>query len=223
MISIANTSYSASNLYNNPYEKLTEASTSSSGAKSGTEVKPSASSGDTVTLSSEVAIARTRESMGLNPTGPITLGDFKTVAENQTQTINTKLASFMKDLSIPKDQKITLSLDSKSNITIKENFSGKSKLEKALNEDKGFSLAFKGLSANSGVLNYTKGLQTKISNTSLADFMDSDSDSDWSDILSLASKYSDLKSSGNPLATLVGISQSQTPYEFTYNPDSKTA
>lgn len=220
MVSISNNAYNTNSLYNNPYEKLTETPAPSKESKSGTEVKKPSSSGDTVTLSEEVAAARTREAMGLNPTGPLRLSDFKAAAENQTEAVNEKLASLMKAQGISTDQKITLSLDSKSKITIKENFSGKDKLEKALNEDKGFLQKFNGLSANSGVLNFTKDLQTRISNTNLADFMNSDPD--WSDITSLASKYSELKTSGNPLATLVGIGNNQTPYVFKYDPDTKT-
>jgi len=219
MVSI--NAYSTKDLYNNPYEKLTEASSSST-TKSGAETKKASSSltGDTVTLSGEVLAARTREAMGLDPTGPLSLSDFKTAAESQTRSVNEKLAALMKEQGISGDQEVTLSFDSKSNITIKENFSGKARLEKALNDDKGFSQAFKGLNANSGVLSYTKDLQTRISNTNLADFMNSDPD--WSDIMSLASKYSEFKTSANPLATLAGIGNSQTPYEFKYDPDTKS-
>lgn len=217
MVSISNNAYSTNNLYNNPYDKLTEKTSSSTVAKPVTQTKSTSQTGDTVSLSEEVATARTREAMGLNPTGPLKLSDFTKAAENQTKTINEKLASLIKEQDISSDQKITLSFDSKSNITIKENFSGKSKLEKALNSDKDFSIAFNSLNSNSQIINYTKELQTRISNTNLSDFMNSDND--WSDIMSLASKYSEMKSSANPLATLVGIGNSQNPYSFTYNPE----
>lgn len=216
MVSIANNAYSTNSLYYKPYEKLTEASSLSTGAKPETESRATSSSGDTVTLSDGIAAARTREAMGLNPTGQLRLSDFRTAAENQTQIINTKLESFMKEQGIDDDQTITLSLDSKSNITIKENFSGKSKLEKAMNGDKDFTSAFRALGANSGILDYTDELKTRINSKSLADFMDSDPD--WSDLMTLASTYTEMKSSSNPLATLVSIRQSQTPYEFRYEP-----
>lgn len=218
MVSILNNAYSTNSLYNNPYEKVTDSSETSKTSKSGTETKATSSSTrDTVTLSDDVAAARTREAMGLNPTGPLRLSDFKAAAEIQTEAVNQKLSSLMKEQGVANDQEITLSFDSKSKITIKENFSGKAKLEKALNEDKSFALSLKGLNANSGILNYTKDIQARVSSTNLAEFMNSDPD--WSEITALASKYSELKSSANPLATLVNIGNSQTPYVFKYDPE----
>jgi len=216
MALITNAAYSTNNYYYNSSEKLTGQTSSAPDSKSETTAQPSVSAGDTVTLSSEVATARTREAMGLNPTGSLKLGDFESAAKAQEQLVESKLASLMEELGVDENQKISLSLDAESNITIEESFSGKSDLEGALNDDKEFALAFKRLSANNEILDYTKELQT--SSTNLSDFMDSGSD--WNDLLSLASKYSEIKSAGNSLDSLLGVSKTQTPYTFTYNSET---
>lgn len=87
-------------------------------------------------------------------------------------------------------------------------------LEKALNEDKEFLNTLKSLSANNEVPDYTNGLKTQISNISLVDFMNSDSD--WSDIMAVASKYTELKVSDNPIQTIPGICKDSNPYEYKY-------
>lgn len=214
MVSISNSPYINSTQYNYTNDKITDLSPASADTKTVKDAKKNDKAGDTVTLSSEVAAAKTRESMGLAPTGPLKLGDFERAAKTQEEYIQKKLKAAMKDAGIQADQDITLALDSKSRITIKEGFQNKSKLEKALNEDKDFLKTFKSLSANSEVLDYTRELKTRTSHTNLAEFMNSDSD--WSDIISLASKYAELKASSNPLETIVGICKSTNPYEFEY-------
>ncbi len=214
MTLIDKTTYNPNTLHYNLNEKLSEVAPAPAGIKSEKKNKPSSPDRDMVTFSKEVAIAKTREILGLNPTGRLTLSDFKTAAENQGQDVKSMLMSYMEKMDIDKNQKISLSLDAKSNIIIKENFSDKGKLEKTLNEDKKFSLAFNRLSANSEFLDYTKNLQTRTS--SLVDYMNSDSD--WTRALSLGSEYSSLKSSSNPLETLLGISKKQTPFTFEYGP-----
>lgn len=68
---------------------------------------------------------------------------------------------------------------------------------------------------NYEVSDYTNGIKTQISNTTtLADFMNSDSD--WSDIMAVASKYTELKVSDNPIQTILGICKDNNPYEYKY-------
>lgn len=220
MTVITNAAYSTNNYYYNANDKVSGLDSTSTDSKLEKETKASVTTGDTVTLSSEVATARTREAMGLNPTGRLTLGNFEAAAKTQEQLVESKLTSFMEELGIDEDQKITLSLDAESNIIIKESFSGKSDLEKLLNEDKEFELAFKRLSANNEILNYTKELQSRSMNlsTNLSNYMNADSD--LTDLLSLATRYSEIKSAGNSLESLLGISKTQNPYSFTHDPES---
>ncbi len=212
MVSVLNSPYSNSSLYSYTNGRITATPSLSEETKSASSQKANGKSGDTVTLSNGIAAAKTREAMGLNPTGPLKLGDFEKAAETQEEWIRTRLESAMKDAGISTDQDITLTLDSKSKIAIKENISNRSSLEKALNEDKEFLNTFKSLSANNEVLDYTNGIKTQISNTTLADFMNSDSD--WSDIMAVASKYTELKVSDNPIQTILGICRDSNPYEY---------
>ncbi|MCP4722341.1 MAG: hypothetical protein GY860_23015 [Desulfobacteraceae bacterium] len=82
-----------------------------------------------------------------------------------------------------------------------------------MNDDGVFELEFKGLSTNSEITNYAKDLQSRT--TSLADYFNADISQD--DLLSIASKYEGIKSSGNSLETLMGISKSEQPYTFVHN------
>jgi len=209
------------NTVNNPYYTANGRLTSTTPVTSTEittekETKPSAPTGDRVTLSKGVAEARTREAMGLNPTGRLTLNDFKTAAENQEKIVDSTLTSLIKELGVDENQKISFSLNEKGGITINEKFPQKTKMEKILNEDMEFSLTFNRLSANTEILDFTKSFQSN--KTSLADFMNSDSDSDWSNLTSLASEYSKIKSSDNSLSTLLGISRKEVPYTFTHDP-----
>ncbi|MDD9304433.1 MAG: hypothetical protein HUK40_19640 [Desulfobacter sp.] len=216
---ITNTAYNTNNLYYTPNKKLTELTPSSSDANPPKEAKPQDPPRDRVTLSKDVATARIKEAMGLNPTGRLKRGDIEATAQSQEKKVESRLKSLIENLGVDKNQKISLSLDAKFNITIKEKFPQKKQMEKALNEDKELPLTFKGLSANSEIMNFTKDLQTR--KTSLVDFMNSDSDSDWNNLLSLASEYSQIKSSDNSLETLLGISKKETPYTFVHEPDKK--
>jgi len=213
-----------SNTVNNSYYtangKLTSLTpTTSTQATTEKETTPSAPTGDRVTLSKGVAEARTREAMGLNPTGRLKLNDFKTAAENQEKSVDSTLTSLIEELGVDENQTISFSLNEKGDITINEKFPQKTKMEKILNEDKEFSLTFNRLSANNEILDFAKSFQSK--KTSLVDFMNSDSDTDGSDLLSLASEYSKIKSSDNSLSTLLGISRQEVPYTFTHDPGNK--
>lgn len=213
-----------SNTVNNPYYTANGRlaplpPTTSTQVTTEKETKPSAPTGDRVTLSKGVAEARTREAMGLNPTGRLKLNDFKTAADNQEKIVDSTISSLRKELGVDENQTISFSLNEKGDIAINEKFPQKTKLEKILNEDKEFTLTFKRLSANNEILDFTKGLQSN--KTSLVDFMNSDSDSDWSNLSSLASEYSKIKSSDNSLSTLLGISRKEVPYTFTHDPGEK--
>ena len=100
--------------------------------------------GDRVSLSSGVMTARTREYLGLPPTGKLKLSDFETAAAGQKQTVNNLLASTMAEQGIDPDQKATLSLNEDGDIVIQEDFTGKDQLEAALNDNSDFSQAFCG-------------------------------------------------------------------------------
>lgn len=210
-----------SNTINNPYYtasgKLTSTTpVTSTQATTEKETTSSVPTGDRVTLSKGVAEARTREAMGLNPTGRLKLNDFKTAAENQEKIVDSTITSLIEELGVDKNQEISFSLNEKGDITINERFPQKTKMEKILNEDTEFSLTFNRLSANNEILDFTKNLQSN--KTSLVDFMNSDSDSDWTNLSSLASEYSKIKSSDNSLSTLLGISRQEVPYTFTHDP-----
>lgn len=215
MVTIAGNPYGTGSLQYNSYDKAKESSVSGLTSKNASDSKltsPASLSGDKVSLSDEVEAARTRESMGLSPTGPLRLNDFKSAFDKQALILDEKLGAKMKEQGLSGDQELTLGLDTKKGIVIKENFSGKAKLEKALNEDKDFVKTFNAYSSTSGVLDYVKGLKEKMSSTNLSDFMDSDPD--WGDIMTLASKYSDLKSSANPLALIAASGRNQASYVY---------
>ncbi len=219
MTLINTAAYNQNDLYRSSNENRVDSPIGSVDKKSTPEPTSSALTQDTVTLSTEVAIARTREIIGLNPTGRLTLSDFETAAKDQKQIVTSSLASFMDSLGIDDNQKISLSLDNKSKITIEEKFPGKKELEKKLNEDKSFLLAFNSLSANNEFLDYATSFKT--SSTNLLSAMNSESD--WDDMLSLASKYKEIKSSTNPLATLLSLGKTQEPYTFTHDPEGDAA
>jgi hypothetical protein len=206
-------STTCSGLYSYAGSSLSELFTTYASTSDDKEVTATSKTGDTVTLSSEVTTARTREYFGLAPTGRLTLADFKTAASDQEESVKTMLASAMEKLGIDPDQEISLSLDDGGDITIEEDFAGKSELEDALNEDETFVQAFSGLSANNEVLDYVKSLQTN--SVSLVDYINSDTNDE--DLMSLAAKYSALKSGGSAIETLWSLSRSETPYTYTYN------
>lgn len=171
-----------------------------------------------VSLSTEVAEARTREFMGLAPTGPLKLGDFETAADTQEEIVQSKLAAAVKKLGIDEKQKMSLTLDSENNIIISESFSGKADLLEELNSDDEFGLAFRQMSANREILNFTENLTTQSS--SLANYMNTDSD--WDSILSVARKYEEIKAAGNSLNTLVRLSKMENPYTYVYDSSSES-
>ncbi len=218
MNQIATTAYNKNNLYNTANEKLANSTQKSKGETSKKESTPSILKEDKVTISKDAILAKTREAMGLSPTGRLKREDLEAAAENQKKIISSTLASFMKNQGVETDQKISLSLDEKDRIVIKEKFPGKSELEKKLNQDTSFSLAFKSLSANNEILSYAKSCGDNMTN--LTEVMNSESD--WNDLFSLASRYSEIKSSSNPLATLISLGRSQEPYTFTHDPTSST-
>jgi hypothetical protein len=221
MTPINNNAYNANDRYYSPNAKLNTISSASVDPSVEKEKNPPGTNQDKVTLSKGVATARTREAMGLAPTGRLKLGDIETAAENQEEIVQSKLNALINDLGVDENQKISFSLDAKNNIAITEKFPQKAEMEKALNEDVGFSLAFNRLSANNEILDYTKDLQTR--RFSLVDMMNSNSDSDWNNILSLASDYSKIKSSNNSLESLLGISKNEKPYTFTHEPVTEPA
>ncbi len=213
MTSITSTAYNANKLYYYPSEETTTLFREGGDTNSENEAESTTRAGDTVTLSPDVTRAKAREAMGLNPTGRLKLEDFKTAAAKQEESVKSMIGSAMEYLGIDRDQQVSLTVDADYRIVIGEEFSGKSALEDVLNDDGVFELGFKGLSTNSEIINYTKDLQART--TSLADYFKADTSLD--DLLSIASKYETIKSSGNSLETLMGISRSEQPYTFVHN------
>lgn len=177
------------------------------------ETAPTVLTGDTVSLSSSVTTARTREYLGLSPTGKLALSDFETAAAEQKQSVSTMLASAMKELGIDADQQISLSLDNNNNIVIKEEFEGKKKLEESLNNEESFVQAFSGLSANNEIMDYADALKTR--SMTLANYINEDTSD--TDLLSIAAKYTEIKSNTGNIETLWSLSHSETPYTYRYN------
>ncbi len=174
-----------------------------------------ASQTDTVTLSAEAMAIAQRDYLGLSAQGTLTLSDFENAAESLEETVSTLLSSALEELDIDSDQQVTLSLNDDNYIEVENSFSGSEELETALNKSSEFTQAFTGLTANNEILNYTEYLQNRT--TSLADYMNSTTSE--SDLLSLASKFSSIKTAGTSLGTLWGISRNETPYTYKYNPD----
>jgi hypothetical protein len=209
---------------NNPYYQInTTASATKTGAGESTRQtkETDSASGDRVTFSKDLCTARTREAMGLNPTGKLKLKDFETVAEDRRELVSSTLTQTMKSLGIELDQEISFSVDSKNKILISGDFPEKSKLEEALNEDEEFTTALTQLSANQSILDYVSQLRysTQDIRANMANFFNSDTASD--DLNALVAKYESLKSSDNSMQTLLSLSSSQNPYSYTYTPDEK--
>lgn len=227
MVSINNTeAYRTNDLYGSTNRSVIETTDTAKTTKAGKAASTESSSlkKDTVTLSKDVNLARQREAMGLAPTGRLSREDFQTVADADEKTIQEALESTMNELGIDKDQKVSLSLNAKGKIVIKEKFSAKADLEKQLNNDEGFKATFNRLSTNSEILDFSTNLQKNANSMSLVSFMNGDSDdSDWNSLLEIAKTYNELKSTDNPLETITRISRKETPFEFVHAPRENKA
>lgn len=213
MNTITNTTYAANNYYYTTNDSAS-VEAADTGQTSEKEEEHRVLSGDRVTFSSDLAMAKTREALGLRPSGKLKIKDFESVVEGREEIVKTKLAKIMETLGIDPDQQVSLSVDEKYNIRVSEKFPQKSDLEDALNDDEEFTLAFKQLSANQSILDYKSQLQTR--QASLMDYLNSDAD--VNDLLASAAKYEEIKYSNNKMETLMGLSQSKAPYTFVYNP-----
>ncbi len=227
MVSINNTeAYRTNDLYSNNNKSVIE--TTDTAKTTGTDkadpTESPAIKKDTVTLSKDVPVARLREAMGLAPTGRLSREDFETVVDADEKTVKETLESAMEGLGIDKDQKVSLSLNAKGKIVIKEKFAAKTDLEKQLNNDEGFKATFSRLATNSEFLDFSTNLQTKSHSMSLVSFMNGDSDeSDWNHLFELADTYNQLKSSKDPLETISMVSHKENPFEFVHAPKENTA
>lgn len=179
---------------------------------------------DTVTLSSDVGVARMREALGLPPTGKLSREDFQTSADSDEETIRASLESAMEELGVDENQTVSLSLNTKGKIVIKETFPQKAALEKQLNSDDTFKAGFSRLSTNTEILDFAADLQTSTRSMSLASFMNSESeDSSWNSLLKIAETYNELKSGKDPLEIIAGLSRQETPFELVHPPGEDTA
>ncbi|MCP4114262.1 MAG: hypothetical protein GY737_02460 [Desulfobacteraceae bacterium] len=227
MVSINNTeAYKTNDRYNSNNKNVIETTDTAKTAEAA-KAAPKESSTikkDTVTLSKEVPIARKREAMGLAPTGRLSREDFQTVADSDKEAVKAALESTMEALGIDKDQKVSLSLNAKGKIVIKEKFSAKADLEKQLNNDKAFKATFNRLATNTQILDFSTTLQSKANSMSLVSFMNGDSnDSDWNHLLELADTYNELQSGDNPLETITRMSSKEAPFEFVHGPKENKA
>ncbi len=189
---------------------------------SGTEESGSTSE-DRVTFSSDLTLAQTREAMGLEPTGKLKLKDLESVAQDRENVVTSTLEQTMQSLGIEFAGKIVLSMNSDDEIEVSGDFSGKDALEDALNEDEAFVTAFKQLSANQSILDHMSELQANVQTlqtTGLSSFFDSDSDTGFDSLLSLADEYESLKGSNKNIKRLLNLSSSENSYSYTYNPTS---
>ncbi len=174
---------------------------------------------DRVTLSRFAAEARTRQSMGLSPTGHLKMNDIEDTARSQQKSVEAAVSTHLLTLGFNPDLNISLSLDDKNKILIKENFDGKADVEESLNNDSEFLNNFKRLSANNEILNYTANLKTN--QISFEDYFNS-KNPDNNKFMSLALRYDELKNSTNPLETLLGFSRQDNPYTYIHNPESES-
>jgi len=210
MTTISGATYS--NLYSYANSNLSDQLDTTASSTNEKETVSTARTEDSVTLSSEISTARTREYFGLQPTGRLSMADLKSAITDQKDTVSQTLSSVMQELGIDTNQAISLSLDDNNNIVVEGNdFPGKSELEDALNEDDTFVQAFRGLSANNEVIDYISSLQTN--QKSLLNYMNSDSNDE--DLLTLAAKYSSINSGKGSIETLWSMGRNETPY--TYN------
>ena len=194
-----------------------------SGTGKTTSAESQAIQKDTVTLSSDVGVARLREALGLPPTGKLSREDFQTAADSDEETIRASLESAMEGLGVDANQTVSLSLNTKGKIVIKETFSQKTALEKQLNSDEAFKAGFSRLSTNTEILGFAADLQTGTGNMSLASFMNSESsDSGLNARLKIAETYK-LKSGKYPLQIIAGLSRRETPFELVHPPGEDTA
>lgn len=172
---------------------------------------------DTVTLSSDVGVARLREALGLPPTGRLSREDFQTAADTDEEAVRESLESAMAELGVDEAQTVSLSLNTKGKIVIKESFSQKTALEKQLNSDEAFKAGLSRLSTNTEILNFVADLQADAGSMNLASFMNSESeDSGMNALLKIAETYNELKSGKNPLEIIAGLSHSRTPFELVH-------
>jgi hypothetical protein len=179
---------------------------------------------DTVTLSSDVGVARLREALGLPPTGKLSRQNFQSAADSGEKAVRAILESTMADLGVDETQTVSLSLNTKGKIVIKETFSQKAALEKQLNSDEAFKAGFSRLSTNTEILDFAADLQTNAGSMSLASFMGGESeDSSLNTLLKLAETYNELKSGKNPLQIIAGLSRRETPFELVHPAGEDTA
>ncbi|MFK5951870.1 MAG: hypothetical protein QM498_02355 [Desulfobacterium sp.] len=213
MTSITNSLNSGLSSYYNTGLTEQTGSTSSSDSDTRVSAEGSVATGDTVSLSPAVKTAQTREYLGLNPTGTLTLSDIQGAAAQQEEAVGSMLATAMEALGINENQQISLSLDDDGKIEIAESFASSDELEEALNSDDTFVQAFSGLSVNNEIMDYATSLQSK--STSLVDYINGDTSD--SDMFSLASRYSSIKSASSPIESLWQVSHDETPFTYVAN------
>lgn len=192
---------------------------SGSASKSLPTPAAAAKSGDRVSLSPAVEVARLRESLGLQPTGKLRRQDFAARIASDRAGIQESLQAKLDALAPEAGEKsgtLTLSQDTKGQIQVAGDWPGQEALTQKLNADPGFKLMFTRLSANSGVLDYSDTTKGGNQAASLTDYLDGDSADN--NLASLIQNYAALKNSPHSLASLVSLSaNSGPPFSLRFN------
>ena len=100
------------------------------------------SSGDRVTLSPEVALARLRDELGLTPSGNISKDQLEEARIASASNVNNALTRHMESVGIPTDRPLTLTSGSKGTIRVEGSDRAARQLETALNKDEAFKKGF---------------------------------------------------------------------------------
>ena len=207
--------YKNSDLYLSAY-KQASIDTGNKTTTGKTSEKTTADNAYLVTLSPAVEYAKTREQLGLPPTGKLQLSDFTSAINQDQETVNATVESVMADLGLPSDLKINLSIDDNGKIVTDSDFTGKDALETALNDDDAFVQSFGRLSTNNKILTAIVSGQNYTAEMDLASMMD---DSDFEDTMSsIAAKYETIRTAGSPISALLQNSDDDTPFTYTYDP-----
>jgi len=222
MLSIGTTAYqNAASSQTNDSRLIRQAAststTSSTAQPSAIDSTPS-KTGDKVSLSPEVEVARLRESLGLNPTGKLTRHNFEAMIQSDQDGVRKALQANLDKLATGISDTIgtiTLSQDAKGQIQVAGDWPGKEELAKNLNADPELAKMFTRLSRNSGLLSYADQTVAGAKGATLTDYLDSDTAD--TNLTNLLKQYDSLKTSKNSLASLINLSSSEVkPFALTY-------
>lgn len=222
MLSIGTAAYqNATSLQTNDSRLIRQAAppaSTTSQPSSALDTATHVNTGDQVSLSPEVEVARLRESLGLNPTGKLTRHNFEAMIQSDQDGVRKTLQANLDKLATGTSDTIgtiTLSQDAKGQIKVAGDWPGKAELTKNLNADPEFTKMFTRLARNSGLLSYADQAVAGGKGATLTDYLDSDTAD--TNLFNLLKQYDSLKTSKNSLASLINLSSSEgKPYSLTY-------